>query len=90
MISIISLAAFNIIVLLAPPGFINSILELMVLPAAGRVTLLFMVVVNVVLSMVFEKWGAPAVSEFVGYILDLRRRRIRDGKTYKAIENGIR
>ncbi|KAF7797894.1 hypothetical protein EIP86_009100 [Pleurotus ostreatoroseus] len=90
MISIISLAAFNIIVLLAPSGFINSILELMVLPAAGRVTLLFMVVVNVVLSMVFEKWGAPAASEFVGYILDLRRRRIRDGKTYKAIENGIR
>lgn len=90
MLSIIALSAFNIVVLLAPPKFLSSILELMTLPTAGRATLLIAVVVNVALSMIFEKWGAPAVAELVGYVLNLRRRRVRDGKTYKAIENGIR
>ncbi|KAJ3537048.1 hypothetical protein NM688_g6744 [Phlebia brevispora] len=89
MLSIVSLTVFNLIVLLAPPDFLSSILELMALPRVGRVTLLMVVIVNVVLSFVFERWGAPAVAELVGYLLSLRRQhRVKDGKTYKAIEGG--
>lgn len=89
MLSIVSLSAFNIIVLLFPPQFLSSILELMDLPHVARLTLLMVVVVNVILSVVFERWGAPAVSEAVGYFMTLQKRhRVRDGKTYKAIEGG--
>ena len=41
-------------------------------------------------SAVFERWGAPAVSQAVGYLATLRKRhRVRDGKTYKAVEGGM-
>ena len=89
MLSIVALSAFNLLVLLMPPTFLSSILELMDLPQSARTVLLVAVVVNVALSVVFERWGAPAVSEFVGYLLNFRRRhRNRDGKTYKIIEGG--
>lgn len=61
----------------------------MTLPLAGRITLLVAVVCNVLLSVVFERWGAPSVAQLVGYVMSLRRRqRTRDGKMYKAIEGG--
>ena len=63
----------------------RSILELVDLTNTGRLTLLASVVVNVVLSVVFERWGAPAVSQLIGSALKLRKQqRVRDGKTYKA------
>lgn len=92
MISIGSLALFNTLVLLVPPAFIADILELEDLPFSGRTTLLFAVIVNVVLSMAFERWGAQAVSRTVGYFLDEFRgkHRVKDGKTYKVVEGGMR
>ena len=57
----------------------------------GRLTLLLATAVNVALSMVFERWGAPAVALAVGFATDFRKRsRMRDGKTYKAVEGGMR
>ncbi|EKM54134.1 uncharacterized protein PHACADRAFT_209950 [Phanerochaete carnosa HHB-10118-sp] len=91
MFSIVSLSLFNALVLLFPPGFLSSILELTDMPTSGRATLLLVVVVNVVLSMAFERWGAPVVAATVDYLTSLRKRhRVRDGKTYKAVEGGMR
>lgn len=91
MLSIVSLSLFNVLVLLFPPDFLSSILELTDIPLSGRFTLLLAVVVNVGLSVAFERWGAPAVAAIVGYLTGMRKRhRTRDGKTYKAIEGGMR
>ena len=91
MLSIVSLTLFNVIVLLLPPPFLVSILELTDLPMVGRLTLLAATAINVGASMAFERWGAPAVASVVGYLTDLRKRfRTRDGKTYKAVESGMR
>lgn len=89
MLSIVSLTLFNVIVLLLPPPFLSSILELTNMPFSARSTLLLAVVVNVALSVAFERWGAPAVAAAVGYLTDFRKRhRVRDGKTYKYVEVG--
>lgn len=91
MLSIVSLSLFNLLVLLFPPDFLSSILELTDLPLVGRVTLLIAVILNVGLSVAFEHWGAPAVSAAAGYLIDLRKQhRTKDGKTYKAVEGGMR
>ncbi|KAL4249984.1 Cation-transporting ATPase [Abortiporus biennis] len=91
MLSIGCLSLFNLLVLLSPPDFITSILELMDIPFGGRTTLLFSVVLNVILSMTYEHWGTQIVSQMIGSIMRLRRRwRIRDGKTYKVVEGSMR
>ncbi|KAI0093395.1 Ca-transporting ATPase [Irpex rosettiformis] len=91
MISIGSLTLFNVLVLLVPPAFISDILELEDLPFAGRTTLLFAVIINVGLSMAFERWGAQVVSRAVGYVMDFRgKHRVKDGKMYKVVEGGMR
>ncbi len=90
MLSIGCLALFNLVVLLVPPAFLTSVLELMDIPFSGRVTLVVAVVVNIVLSVAFERWGAPAIAQLIDYLSNLRRRhRVRDGKTYKAIEGAM-
>lgn len=91
MLSIVSLTLFNVVVLLFPPQFLTSILELTEMPMSGRFALLLAAVVNVALSMAFERWGAPAVASVVGYLTSLRKRhRVKDGKAYKAVEGGMR
>ncbi|GJE95870.1 P-type cation-transporting ATPase domain-containing protein [Phanerochaete sordida] len=91
MLSIVALSLFNVVVLLFPPDFLSSILELTNLPLSGRLTLLLAVVINVVLSMTFERWGAPAVAVAVEYLTSLRKRhRTKDGKAYKAVDGGMR
>lgn len=90
MLSIGSLTLFNVITLLAPPQLFVTILELMAIPFSGRTTLLLAAVINVALSMAYEQWGAQIVSQAVGSIMRVHRNfRIREGKTYKAIEGGI-
>jgi cation-transporting P-type ATPase 13A2 len=92
MFSMILISLINLIVLLYPPRPIANILELTLLPFSARITLLFAAVVNVAFSMAFEQWGAQVVAQFIGVVLRLRRgrRRVRDGKAYKAIEGGMR
>lgn len=86
------LAALNILLLLTPPQTFLVILELMNLPFSARSTLLLAVAVNVLLSTIFEKWGTQVVAGALGLLFELRRsrRRERDGKTYKAVEGGMR
>ncbi|RDX48098.1 P-type ATPase [Lentinus brumalis] len=91
MLSMVCLSLFNIVVLLWPPAFVASLLELMPLPGSARAMLLLAVVVNVLTSMAFEHYGAPAVSHVIGKVVELRRRqRVRDGKIYKTVEGGMR
>ncbi len=91
MLSIGSLTLFNVITLLAPPQSFMTILELMAMPFSGRTTLLLAATINVALSMAYEQWGAQIVAQIVGSIMKVHRHlRVREGKTYKAIEGGMR
>ncbi|TRM69338.1 hypothetical protein BD626DRAFT_390522 [Schizophyllum amplum] len=88
------LTAFNVIVLMAPPEPIVDLLDLMTLPMTARSTLLVAAVVNVVACVAFEQWGAGLVAQGIGKVLPaLRgprgRTRMREGKTYKAVEGGM-
>ena len=50
-------------------------------------------VINVGVSLSFERWGAQRVSDLVGAVtlwLHRGRRRVREGKAYKAVEGGMR
>ncbi|PFH50913.1 hypothetical protein AMATHDRAFT_143898 [Amanita thiersii Skay4041] len=91
MLSISLLSAFNILVVLAPPASLSTLLDLMPLPFAARLTLLAAVVVNVGVSMGFEEWGTRSVAWVISWWLKWQRgrRRVREGKTYKAVEGGM-
>ena len=69
-----------------------SLLELMAIPMSARFILIIAVVVNVVLSVLFEKWGTTIAAGVIGIMIDCFRnkRRVRDGKAYKLVENGMR
>lgn len=84
-----ALSVLNILVLLAPPQIISDILTLMPIPDRGRLFLLLVVVVNVVASHLFEKWGAEKVGTFFGKIASWHGRRSLDGKMYKVLEGGM-
>lgn len=90
MSSISVLSVFNIMVLLQPPQFIADMLNLMPLPFSGRIVLLFGVVINVVVSMAFEEWGAGRIAGAVSTAMKWRRGRRRARKAYKVVEGGMR
>jgi len=94
MISLVVLTGFNLLVLLARPKAIADILELMPLPVDGRQKLLIAVVINIVCCWVYEQHGAQRVGDIVGRVIRWRRRlrrtRESEGKTYKAVEGGMR
>lgn len=82
------LSAFNTLVLLRPPSAVSVLLGLMDIPIRARVELMAVVLVNVALSVAFEKSCQQVVARFIGQIL--RRRwqgRRLDGKVYKAVES---
>jgi cation-transporting ATPase 13A2 len=90
MISIGLLSLFNVVILLWPPQAIAGVMILLPLPFGTRVTLLMAVVANVVLSMVFEEWGAGRIAGVIGAVLRWRRGRRRAPKAYKVVEGGMR
>ncbi|KAL5485211.1 hypothetical protein ACEPAI_7853 [Sanghuangporus weigelae] len=92
MIAMTAIALINVWLILYPPRALLMLLELMILPLSARFVLIAAVVINVILSVTFEKLGTAAVSGLIGFAMEhLRsRRRIRDGKTYKAVEHGMR
>jgi len=87
MLSFSVLTLLNLIILLAPTGNMRIILELVILPFHARMVLLFVVILNVLLSMAFEQWGVQVVVKVLGPIMRLHkdRRRHRDGKAYKLL-----
>ncbi|KAJ8076562.1 hypothetical protein AAF712_000212 [Marasmius tenuissimus] len=94
MVCLFVLSAFTVLVLLAPPAMLAKILELMPIPIDGRWELLIAVVVNIAACLVYEQYGTEAVAGVIGRIMRWRRERRRtrdaDGKTYKAVEGGMR
>ncbi|KAF8894948.1 Ca-transporting ATPase [Gymnopilus junonius] len=93
MLSMCLLSAFNVIVLLVPPKIIVKLLTLMYLPMMARYTLLLAAGINVLMATSFEKWGTQATSTIIGTVIRWwqgGKKRVRDGKTYKVIESGMR
>lgn len=87
MLSLIVLSLFNVAVLLVPTEFISAVLELMPLPLSARLTLLWAAVINVAVSVVFERWVAQVIADVVGMLVSKHegRRRIKDSRVYRAI-----
>lgn len=86
------LSSCNILVLVTPPQAVSKVLTLMPLPVAGRYVLLVAAIINVGMSMAFEEWGTPAVSTVIGLMMrwwQRGKRRTRDGKMYKVVEDGM-
>ncbi|KAH9485007.1 putative cation-transporting ATPase [Psilocybe cubensis] len=93
MFSMCLLSAFNVLVLLAPPTIFVKLLELMSFPSGARYTLLLAASINVVVCLGYEAWGTQGVSSVLGAGMrwwQRSRRRVRDGKTYKVVEGGMR
>ena len=88
MFSLITLGLINTMTLLLPPKPAKVILELKRLPFSGRTTLFTGVVVNVIVSVVFERWGAQYLSRVVGSLVRMyqEHRRVRSGKAYKLVD----
>lgn len=88
MLSLVALSLFNVSVLLAPIRFISALLELVPIPISARLTLLWAAIINVAVSVGFERWIAQAVAEGVGMFMSQHegRRRIKDSRVYRAVE----
>lgn len=88
MFALVVLGLINIVILLSPPKFATILLELMKLPRPARTTLLVGVAVNVVFSVMFERWGVQYLAQIVGSLKKMyeEHRRIRLGKAYKLVE----
>ncbi|KAH9036902.1 P-type ATPase [Lactarius hengduanensis] len=89
MFSLVALSLFNVTVLLAPTKFISAVLELMPLPLSARLTLLWAAVINVAVSVVYERWVTQLIADVVGMLVSEHegRRRIRESRAYRAISD---
>lgn len=88
MFSLITLGLINTVTLLLPPKPAKVLLELKRLPLSGRTTLFFGVVINVVVSVAFERWGAQYLSRVVGSLVRMyqEHRRVKSSKAYKLVD----
>lgn len=91
MLSLVALSLFNVSVSLAPIRFISALLELVPIPISARLTLLWAAIINVVVSVGYERWIAQAVADVVGIFVsslrqDSSRRRIKDNRVYRAVD----
>jgi cation-transporting P-type ATPase 13A2 len=89
MLSLVVLSLFNVSVLLAPIKLISGSLELVPIPISARLTLLWAAIINVAVSVGYERWIAQAVADAAGFLLASQqdsRRRIKDNRVYRAID----
>lgn len=89
MLALGALTFFNVLLLLTPPAILSDLLTLMPLPLDARTILLLASGINVVASLVFERWGAERVAVAIGKLHWRGHRRLREGKAYKAVEGGM-
>jgi cation-transporting ATPase 13A3/4/5 len=89
MFSLAVLGLINTVILLSPPKFAIILLELMKLPRLARTTLFGGVVLNSIVSVMFERWGVQYIAQIVGSLMKMyeEHRRIRLGKAYKLIDD---
>jgi cation-transporting ATPase 13A2 len=88
MLSLVTLSLFNVSVLLAPTKFISALLELVPIPLSARLILLWAAIINVAVSVGFERWVAQVVADVVGMFVSHHegRRRIKDNRVYRAVD----
>lgn len=88
MFSLVILGLINTVILLSPPKFAVILLELMVLPYSACTTLLIGVTANIIVSVMFERWGVQYLAQIVGSLIKMyqQHRRIRLGKAYKLVD----
>jgi len=88
MVSLVALSLFNVSVLLVPTKFISALLELVPIPMSARLTLLWAAIMNVAVSVSFERWVVQVVAEVVGTFVSQHdgRRRIKDSRVYRAVD----
>lgn len=89
MFSLVILGLINTVILLSPPRFAVILLELMILPYSARTTLLAGVTVNIVVSVMFERWAVQYLAQIVGSLTKVyqEHRRVRLGKAYKLVDS---
>lgn len=82
---------FSIVVLVAPPDPLARLLDIMPIPVMARLTLLLAAVVNALLCGALERWAplAVIVSHISRHVGSRRKRWVREGKLYKAVEGGM-
>lgn len=94
MTAMVVISIINAWLILAPARPFIVLLELISIPLSARLTLVAAIVVNVVLSTVFEHWGTSFVAGIIGFVQACspfrNRRRYRDGKAYKTVESDMR
>jgi cation-transporting ATPase 13A3/4/5 len=63
-------------------------LELVPIPISARLTLLWAAIINVAVSVGYERWIAQAVADAVGMFVSQQdsRRRIKDNRVYRAVD----
>lgn len=88
MFSLAILGLINTVILLLPPKFASHLLELKELPYSARTTLLAGVVMNVIFSVMFERWGVQYLAQIVGSLMKVyqEHRRVRLEKAYKLVD----
>lgn len=90
MLSLVALSLFNVSVSLAPIRFISALLELVPIPISARLTLVWAAIINVAVSVGYERWIAQVVADAVGMFVsaqqDSSRRRIKDNRVYRAVD----
>jgi len=88
MFSLAILGLINMVVLLSPPKFAMILLDLMILPYSARTTLFAGVAVNIIVSVMFERWCVQYLAGIVGSLIKgyQERRRIRLAKAYKLVD----
>jgi len=88
MFSLAILGIINTVILLSPPKFAVILLELMILPFYARTALLAGVALNIIISVMFERWGVQYLAWIVGSLTKMyqEHRRIRLGKAYKLVD----
>lgn len=85
MVSLVVLSLFNVSVLLAPIKFISKLLELVPIPISARLILLWAAIINVAVSVGYERWIAQVVADVVGLFVSSQqdgRRRMKDSRVY--------
>jgi cation-transporting ATPase 13A3/4/5 len=86
--TLVALSLFNVSVLLAPTMVISALLELMPIPVSASLTLLCAAIINVAVSVGFERWIAQVVADVIGVFVSHHegRRRIKDNRVYRAVD----
>jgi magnesium-transporting ATPase (P-type) len=90
MVSMGLLSLFSVVILLWPPRAITDPMILLPLPSGARIVLLMAVATNIIMSILFEEWGARKVAELIGAVLRWQRGRRTMRKAYKVVEGGMR